>query len=269
MKSTVTPSPLDDIEFLARSEHRVTALAALARRPQSRADLLAITDVSQSTIGRTIRAFEERNWIKRDGKHYEATQLGALVASSMSRLFDRVETDQKLRNVWTLLPDESSGFSIEMWADAVVTIADAEAPYRPANRFETLVEGTDELRFAGFDVALLELCCEDLCQQIRDGMTAELIDPPNVVQYIRSTYPEQFSETLESGNLTIWIHDDLPHYGVGIFDDRVAISGYHPDSGTVQVLLDTDAPEAREWAESVFETYRRETPTVSLERTAE
>lgn len=265
MKLSSTHSPLDDIEYLARSDHRVTALAALARRPQSRADLLAITGVSQSTMGRTLREFEERNWIRRNGKEYEATQSGAFVASGMQELVDRVHTEQLLRDIWELLPDKESGFTFEMVDDAVVTVADVDDPYRPVNRFLELVRDTDRFRFAGFNVALLEPCKDQLCQLVVDGMQTEIIDPPNVIQYIRSSCPDQFSEMLETGGLTLRVHDDLPTYGIGLFDDRIAISGYDPSAGTVKVLVDTDAPEAREWAESVYETHRREIPTIPLE----
>ena len=257
-------TPLDDIEFLARSEHRVTALAALARRPQSRADLRAITGVSQSTIGRTLREFEERRWISRDGQHYEATQLGAFVAAGMWELIDRVETEQTLRDVWQWLPTEASGFTIQMISDAVVTVAEADNPYCPVNRFLSLLRETDQFRFVGFDLALLEPCKDELCQRIIDGMHTEIIDPPSVVNHIRSAYPEQFAAALESGNLTVRVHDNLPPYGVGIFDDRVAITGYDPSSGTVKVLVDTDAPEAREWAESIYTAHRRKIPTLAL-----
>lgn len=262
-------SPLDDIEFLVRSDHRVTALAGLARRPQSRADLLAMTGVSQSTIGRTLREFEARNWVRRGGRQYEATQLGAFVASGIRELIDRVETEQKLRDIWECLPAETSGFTIEMCSDATVTVAETNNPYRPVNQFLSLLRETDQFRFVGFDLALLEPCKDELCQRIIDGMQTEIINPPSVIKYIRLNFPEQFAETLESGNLTVWVHDDLPPYGVGIFDDRISISGYDSENGTVKVLIDTDAPAARMWAESLYTSYQRETPTIALEQAAE
>lgn len=265
MKFRNSNSPLDDIEFLARSDHRVIALAALARRPQSRADLLTITGVSQSTMGRTLRTFEDRNWIRRDGQHYEATQLGTFVAEGMRELIDRLETEQSLRDIWQWLPSEASGFTIEMLADAIVTVAEANDPYGPVNRFLSLLQGTNRFRIVGFDLALLEPCKDELCQQIIDGMHTEIIDPPSVVNHIRATYPEQFAEALESGNLTVRLHDDLPPYGVGLFDDRIAITGYDPTNGTLTVLIDTDAPEAREWAETLYTSYERELPTLALE----
>lgn len=265
MRSRAQNSPLEDIEFLARSDHRVTALDALARRPQSRADLLSITGVSQSTIGRMLRAFEDRNWITRNGRHYETTQLGAFVATGVRDLLDRLETEQTLRDVWEWLPDEETGFTIAMCSDVVVTEADSTNPYRPVNRFMSLLRETDRFRFAGFDVALLEPCKDELCRRIIDGMHTEIIDPPSVVNYIRTTYPEDFAEALASGNLTVRVHDDLPSYGLGIFDDRIAISGYDPDSGTVRVVVDTETAAAREWAESIYRSYRRENPTIAIE----
>ncbi|QLK25908.1 MarR family transcriptional regulator [Natrinema zhouii] len=264
MIQSVTSSPLDEIEFLARSDHRVTALEALAARPQSRSDLRELTGVSRSTVGRTLREFEDRRWIRREGHQYEATQLGGFVASGMRELIDRLETEQKLRDVWQWLPIEASGFSIEMGADAVVTVARTDDPYRPVNRFVSLLRETDQFRFVGFDLALLEPCKDELARQIVNGMETEIIDPPRVARHILSTYPEHCSGPRESGNLAVRLHDELPPYGIALFDHRIGISGHSPDSGTVRVLIDTDAPETREWAESTYESYRRDSrPLVS------
>lgn len=264
-----TGSPLDDVEFLARSEHRVTALEALARRPRSRADLQSMTEVSPSTIGRTLRELENRRWVRRVGREYEATALGAFVAAGMRELIERVETERELRDVWRWLPTETSGFTVEMLSDAVVTVAEADDPYRPVNRFASLLRETDRFRFVGVDIALLEPCKDELRERIGGGMRAEIIDPPSVAKYVLSTYPEHCSEPLESDNLTIRLHDDLPPYGVSIFDDRIGISGYNRHNGTVQALIDTDAAAAREWAESTYESYRREARPLTPELVAE
>lgn len=259
-------SPLEDVAYLARSEHRAPTLVALTVRPRSRSELWEMTGVSSSTIRRTLREFEDRNWIRRDEYQYETTQLGAFIASAMAELIERAETERKLRDVWEWLPGEESGFSIELCTDAVVTKADADDPYRPVNRFVSLLGETERLRLTGFDVALLEPCKDELCQRILDGMETELVTRPRVVTYIRSTFPEPFSEALASGNLTVRLHDDLPSYGVCIFDDRIAISCYDPDSVTVRVVVDTESPDAREWAESVYEADCRQTPTMPVER---
>jgi predicted transcriptional regulator len=267
MVSRNTSSPINDIAYLARAEHRVPTLISLTVRPRSRAELWELTGVSSSTIRRTLREFEDRGWVRRNGYQYETTQLGGFVAAAMAELLQQFETEHKLRGVWEWLPSEETGFTIEMCSDAEVAVAEAGDPYRPVNRFVSLLRETDEFRFVGFNVALFEQCKEELCQRIVDGTTAEIINPPRVINYVRSTCPNLLSEALESGNLTVRLHDDLPSYGIGIFDDRITIVGYTPDSMTVRVLIDTGAPEAREWAESIYDTYQRQTPTLSLEPT--
>jgi len=265
MRARTSDPPIADIAYLARSEHRVPTLVALSARPRSRSELWEMAGVSSSTIRRTLTEFEDREWIQREGYRYEATPLGSFVASAMVDAVERVETEQQLRDVWEWLPGEDSGFTVEMCADAVVTVADADDPYRPVNRFVSLIDETDRFRFAGFDVAILEPCKDELCDRIVGGMDAELINPPRVAEYVRANCPELFSEALESGDLTMQLHDELPPYGVSLLDDRVAICGYDPDGVTVRVLIDTDATDALEWAESFYDSYRRQTPTVPIE----
>lgn len=222
--------------------------------------------VSASTIRRTLREFEDRGWIRRDGYQYEATPLGAFIASAVAELIERMEVERKLRDVWQYLPDEESGYTIEMCVDATVTVAEPDNPYAPVNRFRTLIRETEAFQFLGSSLALLEPCREEFCERVIDGMESEIIDPSTVARYIRTTYPELSSRTLDSGNLTIRLHDDLPPYGICIFDDRIAICGHDPDSVTVRVLVDTDSETAREWAESTYSFYRHQTPTVPLEQ---
>lgn len=267
MSLDTTDSPIDDIAYLVRSEHRVPTLVALTVRPRSRSELWEMAGVSSSTIRRTLTEFEDRGWIRKEGYKYEATELGGFVASGAVDLIERVETEQKLRDVWELLPGSSSDFTAEMCADATVTIADADDPYRPLNRFRELIGATKRFRFVGCGLGLIEPCIEIFREEVMDGMETTLIDAPNVIQHVRSKDPEQFAETLESGNLTVWLHDDLPAYGVGLLDDCTVITGYDPDSGTVRVLVESETAAVQEWAESIYDAYRRQTPTVSLSTT--
>ncbi|AHG02248.1 DNA-binding protein (plasmid) [Halostagnicola larsenii XH-48] len=266
MLFTSASTPLEDIEFLARSEHRVTVLDTLTENAATRGDLRAATEASSSTVSRTLRAFEERNWISRSGNQYEATQLGAFVAAGMRDLINRLETERTLRDVWPWFPSEASGFTVEMVADATVTVAESDTPYAPVNRFLSLLRETEQFRFVGTDIALLEPCKDELRQQVISGMQTAIIDPPSVAEYILSTYRDHCSTVLERQNFTVELHDDLPSYGVSLFDDRIAISCYDPDSGMVRAVIDTDDPVARDWAESTFVAYRDEARPLTLEQ---
>lgn len=258
MGPRVTPSSVDDVAFLTRSVHRVRALAALAERPRARSELQELTGASASTVGRTLRQFEDRHWVVRRGHEYEATPLGAFVATGLLELVDRLETERTLRDVWHLLEPAASGLRVEMVADATVTFAEPDDPYRPVDRFASLLDATEQFRFVGVELPLLEPCRDEFCRQVAEGMEAEVVDSPAVVRRVRSTHPGQFAAAVESGNLTVRVHDDPPSCGLGLFDDCVAVGGYAPESGAVRVLLESDGRGLREWAESTYERYRRE-----------
>ena len=259
-------SAIDDIAYLARSDHRVPSLVALTDRSRSRAELCELFGVSSSTIRRTLGEFEDRNWIQKEGYQYVTTELGEAIASGMEDLIGKVETERKLRDVWHWLPDQVIGFAIENSSETTVTVAEFDAPYRPVNRFRSLLLEASRFQFLGIDIALLEPCREEFRQQVLDGMQTEVINPPTVAEYVLSTYPELCSDILESGNMTALLHEDVPTYGISIFDQRIGVNGYDPDSGAVKVFLDTTAPEAREWAQSMYAEYRAETRPLEAER---
>lgn len=264
MLSNTTDSPVDDIAYLARSEHRIPALVALTTRHRSRSELCELTGVSSSTIRRTLGEFENRNWVRKDGYRYVATRLGETIASGMEELIDRVETERQLREVWQWLPEELTEFAIETWSDVTVTVADPDSPYRPVNRFESLLREATELRFLRPEVALMEPCLNVLVRAIDDGVDVTLIDRPSCHTYFLSTYPQRSSELITHDNFEVLEHDELPPCGIGLFDDCVVISCYERDSGTVQALIDTDERAIREWAESTYASFEDEAQPVTV-----
>lgn len=211
--------------------------------------------MSSSTIRRTLDGFEDRIWIRKDGYKYTTTRLGEVIASGMEDLLDRVETEGKLRDVWHWLPDEVSEFPVETWSDLTVTVADPDSPYRPVNRFESLLRKATTVRYLRSEIALMDPCFNVLRQRIYDGADITVISRPNCNTYFYTNYPERDRELLQRDNFTVLEHDELPPCGIGILDDRVIISGHEQGSGTVQALVDTDVPVVHEWAQSIYERY--------------
>lgn len=264
-----TDSPVVDIAYLARAEHRVPTLAALTERPRSRSELCELTGVSSSTMRRTLDEFDDRLWIRKDGYEYVATRLGEAIASGMAELIERVETERGLRAVWHWLPDAISELPFETWSDLTITVAEPDAPYRPVGRFKSLLGETTTVRFLRPEVALMDLCFDLLYQQISEGVDVTLIDRMECHTYFFSTYPTRSSEMIKQDNFTILEHDDMPPYGIGLLDECVTISCYEQDSGTVHAVIDTEAPAVREWATSVYETHRSDARPVEPRKSVE
>ena len=247
-------SAIDDIAYLTRSEHRLPTLVALADRPRSRPELCELTEMSSATIGRTLDEFKTRRWVQKAGHNLQATFLGERIASWTEELLRRVETEHKLRDIYHQLPREVIEFALEM--RSTVTVNEADAPYRALNRYRSLLHESTQYRFVGFDAGLYEACKDEFQQRILNGLEAELIDSPSVARYMCTTYPERCAELLEHENMTAYVQEDVPPYGVCLFDSRIAICVYHSDSAGVMAVIDTDAPEARSWAESVYASYK-------------
>ncbi|WP_435174886.1 helix-turn-helix transcriptional regulator [Halorussus sp. AFM4] len=247
---------LDEVEFLVRSAHRVEALGALAERPRGRSELGEATGASSSTVGRLLREFEDRDWVVRDGREYRLTSEGEFVAGEVTSLLDRMETRQQLRDVARWLPTEKLGITIESFADAVVTVVDAEDPYRPVRRYDALIEGAETMRAFGTPT-LKSANAGTLFRNVRAGMDTEILYPSPIVEAVLDWSPAAAREGLETGNLTILLHDALP-CGLTIFDDRVVLTGYDPDTGMLRAVVDTDAAEACEWATELYDSYREE-----------
>jgi len=259
-------SPIGDIAYLSRSQHRIPALVALTERPRSRSELCESTGVSSSTIRRTLDEFEDRIWIRKDGYQYTATRLGEVVASAMEDLIKQVETERKLRDIWHWLPDEVSEFTVETWEAMTITVAEPDAPYRPIDRFESLLKETHKLRLVRPEIALMEPCFDVLVQLIDKGVDVVLVARPESHTYFLSTYPERSSEMMQQDNFTVLEHDGLPPCGTGLLDECVTISCYERDSGTVHALIDTEVGAVREWAQSLCETYTSNAQPVESDR---
>ena len=253
-------SPIEEIEFISSSKHRVGVLESLAERGYDRADLQSLTGAHASTIGRVLGDFEERRWIERTGPTYELTPLGEYVAERFEELRGAMATEGKLRDVWQWLPREMEGFSVELFADAVVSYPDAGYPYEPVDRVVQLVEASDSVYALGATV-FKSVANEAFCRAVEDGTAIEVVYPPDVLAATVAWNPDRFEEVATAGHSTILVHDDLPDMercGIDIFDDRVGICCHDTETRALRAWVDTDAPEARDWARSVFERYRDE-----------
>ena len=255
---------IETIEYLARSAHRVGVLESLRDGPTDRGRLRDATGASSPTIGRVLSDFRDHRWVDRDGAVYALTPLGEFVADRFLALRDEMETEAKLRDVWRWLPLDMPGFSVDLFADAVVSHPGPAYPYEPVERLSHLIESTSTMR--GFDSIVYKSSnLETACEAILNGMTFEYVFTPEALEGTFAWNPERMREVAACDHATVYVHDHLPggdRCGLGIVDDRAGICCHDPDTGALVAIIDTDAPAAREWAVSTFERVKAEATPV-------
>lgn len=244
-------------ERLVTLVRRRPVLEALREGSHDRRDLESRLDVSKPTVLRATGTLAEFGLVERVDGRFRLTAQGEVVAAALDR-FERIE--RAASRLGPFLRTTDYDVAVEHFADAEVTTRAPGDPYRPVRRFMTLVDRTDRLR--GFDVATVAPGNVDsLYQQIVDGMRTDVCYPESVVETIVETAPERSTAAAESGNLTLRIAKDLP-CGLALFDERVGLGGYDPETGALAAFVDTDDPDAYAWGEAEFERYRADATVV-------
>ncbi|WP_276254497.1 helix-turn-helix transcriptional regulator [Halomontanus rarus] len=213
-------------------------------------------NVSRSTVHRFTRSLRDSDLIERTDSEFVLTPLGEVTAEEVVEFQSALEAASELAPILRVTAAHDVDVDIEAFTGATVTTTAPGDPYRPVNRFMSLVKSTETLR--GLDPASINpLHVDELYDNINDGMKTEAVYPPVVLEGLLTSNPERARTVIESGNLTFWVHDDIP-FGLTLCDDRIGVGVYDDETGLLRTYVDTDSPTAREWAEDVYATYRAE-----------
>ncbi|WP_254767913.1 helix-turn-helix transcriptional regulator [Salinilacihabitans rarus] len=244
---------LDTDELVDVVRHRAL-LEVLFEAPLDRRDLEDRLGVSRATSHRFTRWLDERDLAERADGRFALTGKGQAYADAI------LHFERDLRAATTLAPllesicEAHREFVVAPFADGTVTTATPGDPYAPVTRFAELLEGSDAFR--GFNTThVIPPALDDAFGRPFEGVDAELVSPPEVVESLVRTDPERLRGESGSGHLTLRTREALP-YGLAVFDDRVGVAGYDEDTGAMRVFVDSDSAIARGWAERVFESYR-------------
>ena len=239
-----------DTDLLGDIVRHGPVLEALRGEPLDRREIEERLDVSRATSHRFTQWLDEQNLVEKVDSRFQLTGAGEAVADEVLRFEANVGTVHRLSPLLEAVCEDHQEFVLEPFVDAEVIHAKPDDPYRPVERFLSLLRDSESFR--GFNTThMAPLVLGEFHHQIFEKTDTEIVYLPPIVEKLFETYPKRALEAIESGHLALRTRDDLP-YGLAIFDNRVGIGGYDEDTGLMQVFVDTDTQIAREWAERVY-----------------
>lgn len=257
---------LEEIEFLALSSNRVATLEALRDGPATRRELAAETGASQPTLGRVLRDFQERNWVRHAGGEYEATATGRLVAAGMTDLRDIVELELKLRDLVEWLPTAELDVDLLAFRDATITTPSRTRPSAPVDRVTGFLREAERVRVVSH--AFNERSLEAVRQRVLAGeQRFEGVFSATAIDALAAdpTLRDRLGDLLASGDAEIYVRDEEIPLAVTVTDETVSLL-LRDDDGVLQAAIDADDERVRTWAGDVHERYRTEARPLDPDR---
>lgn len=241
-----------DDAFALEPVRRATALRRLRDGPTSRAELQAALDVSKATLHRIVRRFADAGIVEETDDGVGLTGAGRAVADAVDNYLVRMDAVRRLGPLLNGLPSDVD-LDVALFADAEVVTPSPGHPQRPVQRVVDFIEEASSLRATA--AVVLPIYVEVLHREVTEGMAAELVVSPAVVEALREGYPDRFAEALESGTLVLLVHDAVD-VGLALADGRALLVG--SEAGAPRVAVVTDRPAAVDWTERRYAGLRDE-----------
>ena len=252
----VTSSSVDDIAFLARSDHRVDVLTELTDGKRTRRELRDATGIIQPTLGRVLNGFENRGWIEKNGSTYTLTPFGAVLAEQFGEMAAVVETMRLFRDVSQWLPLDEMDFDLRRFGHARITTpsrTDATAHLRREEEFAGNAEHLRHLCSSSFPPSIKsyrDRIVENE-QQFEAVITADALDAagadPETAEWVR--------DIAGADSATIYRYDGPVSYQLGVADDTALIVPLD-NAGAPCAVIETEDDMIREWVIDELDAYR-------------
>lgn len=249
-------STLEKIAFLSRSEKRVATLSELITGGRELRELSDNLNIPRTTLSENLSALEEQGWVDEQSGTYRATTLGRTVVRALDEMEETLKTAHQLEPFFEHVPNTNDEIDVSVLTDATVTVANPSEPYGPTHRMQSLVSGP--VAFRGFSPVVYPSLSREFRREMQEkGLEIEIILERDVLESTRDKIDDFRPGSFDSDALRIGLHDGSFDYGLGIVEDEV-ILGSTADSGFIEVTVECRNPEAVEWAESVYQSYRED-----------
>lgn len=239
---------------------RASLFELLRDEPREANKLVENLDMSRSTIHRTTHSFAEKGLIRQSEAGFELTGFGRAVADEVIQFRERVASANKLEVFLNTVEDADVDVPTERFSGADVIHPKPRQPHFAVKRIIELIEESETVRM--FSSIISPFYVDVAYREMMDGTEIDVVFDRKVVEIIASEYAERATEAARTGKFDVRVHDDVP-FEIFVFDDCVGMAA-HGDNGIARVFVETHSPEAIEWAEDVYESYRDDAERIDL-----
>lgn len=251
--------PMDDVEFLARSQNRFAVLDALTDEPHTRRELQTKTGASRVTIGRIVADLAERGWATEGDDGVAVTQIGSAVSAAFAELRATLTAADVLRPFAESLPDGFLSVDIRHFREAEVVLPSGSDPLAAARLATRLMGDADHIRVLGHAVT-----GETVAVQIRAaserGQRSDVVVSGNTGDAMTAdpSMRDQLRTLVAMDEVTMYRYAGEAPLSIGIYDDATVAIGMIDDRSFPSAAIVSTDESVLEWAVETFEAFKND-----------
>lgn len=244
------------VELLVR---RHDVLESLIDAPKERHVLVDHLDASKSTVYKGVSQLQESGLVEHTSDGLRPTLFGIVALQRYEELAQAAEFESVLAHLPADAIDPSA------LADAEVVTPDDRSVDRHLARIRTMIRGANVVR--GFSPAISPDYLDLFRRRTRDeGFTAEIVLPTELVDALGREHADAVEEILSADGVTLRRTETTLPFSLLIASSagETEVGIEVGEGGLATGIVINDTVESLDWAEAVYERYRRTAEPVAV-----
>ncbi|MFB6127875.1 MAG: helix-turn-helix transcriptional regulator [Halolamina sp.] len=237
----------EDVQFLAGSPGRHDVLATLAAEPLRPADLTDRVDVTRTTVQRVLAGFAERGWVRKRGRRYEPTPSGRRMLEAYEATLEAADRSRELAPLLEHLGPVADELPEAALTAGEVTAAGDTDPLAAVDRVVARLRAATGSSLLVVSPVVAETFNRVAADLLAAATEMQMVIDERVLEASAESYPEALARAREVDDIDVVVHPEALALGIVVDPEWACLCAYDDDRN-LRAVLESDAPEVREWA---------------------